>query len=155
MTITIEPTPSFTLPYTGELSITPSMHEELPALPEGIPAPAVSIEFEDGAWTYIELFGQSIHFWTDQNEGTQNSWHNDKTSVGGADGDGTWEDRLTAEQIEDILEWGAKVHERIDCFVYSFMTDAANGALSRLITALATDNTDAAAKIPGVIVTND
>jgi hypothetical protein len=143
---------TFNIALTGNLSINPSHHEDLPELSEGLTTPTVSIEFDDGAWTYIEVLDESVHFWTDANEGTQNSWHNDKMS-NDEHGLGPWEGQLTPEQIGELLEWGSKVHERIDCFTYSIMLEAAQGAVSDLMLAIATDNTVAAAKIPGVTVT--
>lgn len=139
----------FNIALTGNLRLTPSHFDALPELSEGTPTPTVSIEHDDGTWTYIETLDESVHFWTDGTEGTQNSWHNAKAESG----KGPWEDALTEEQIEDILEWGAKVHERVDCFTYSIMIEAAKNSVNDLMLALATDNTDAAAKIPGVTVT--
>jgi hypothetical protein len=144
---------TFHIALTGNLRINPSHHEDLPELSEGLPKPTVSIEFDDGAWTYIEVLDESVHFWTNGTEGTQNSWHNDKMS-NDEDGLGPWEGQLNAEQIGELLEWGSKVHERIDAFTYWVMTDATQDAVKDLMLAIATDNTVGAAKIPGVTVTH-
>lgn len=140
---------SFHIALTGDLHLKPMHHEDLPELPEGTPTPTVSLDFNDGAWTYLELNGESVHFWTEDHEGTQNSWNNEKISSGG---EGPWEGTLTDEQIEAVLEWGAKVHERVDCFTYTVMLEAAKENVQALMLAIATDNPNAA-NIPGVTVT--
>lgn len=142
---------SFHIAITGDLHLKPIHHEELPELSEGTPTPTVSLDFNDGAYTNLELGGEMVHFWTEDHEGTQNSWHNDKES-NDEDAFGPWESFLNPEQIEEILEWGAKVHERVDCFTYSLVLEAAKDNVRALMLAIATDD-PSAANIRGVTVT--
>jgi hypothetical protein len=91
--------------------------DQLPTWPGGMPEPTVSFDFSDGKCeTNITVDDKMMCFWDSDSDGTINDTDN---------GNNPWED-FDEEDQEMALEWGKRVHQRIDSSTYGIMNEASN-----------------------------
>lgn len=106
-----------TAPLTGTIELRNASYDQLPPWPAGMPEPAVSYSFSDGKCeTSITIDDRTMNFWDSDSDGTINDTDN---------GTNPWED--FDEEDQDIaLQWGKRVHQRIDASTYGIMIEATN-----------------------------
>lgn len=113
--------PAVDVTHTAELSGTIELRnasfDTLPEWPAGMPEPEVSFSFSNSKCeTAITVDGKLMNFWDSDSDGTINDTDN---------GSNPWED-FDEEDQEAALEWGKRVHQRIDSSTYGIMIDATN-----------------------------
>ncbi|GAA4032664.1 hypothetical protein GCM10023063_14970 [Arthrobacter methylotrophus] len=105
--------------HTAELRKTIELRnadfDQLPEWPATLPQPEVSFDFSDGKCeTNITVDDKMMTFWDSDSDGTINDTDN---------GNNPWED-FDEEDQEMALEWGKRVHQRIDSSTYGIMIEA-------------------------------
>jgi hypothetical protein len=118
---TIDLSPAGDKTYTARLTTTVELRnagfDQLPEWPAGLPAPEVSFSFEGGKCeTSITVDDKTMNFWDSDSDGTINDTDN---------GSNPWED-FDEEDQEKALEWGKRVHQRIDSSTYGIMIEASH-----------------------------
>ncbi|MET4143786.1 hypothetical protein [Arthrobacter sp. UYCo732] len=104
-----------TAPLSGTIELRNASFDQLPDWPAGMPEPTVSFDFNDGKCeTNITVDNKMMCFWDSDGDGTINDTDN---------GDNPWED-FDEEDQEMALEWGKRVHQRIDSSTYGIMIEA-------------------------------
>jgi hypothetical protein len=107
--------------YTAQLSTTVKLRnasfDQLPDWPATMPEPEVSFSFEGGKCeTNVTVDDKMMCFWDSDSDGTINDTDN---------GTNPWED-FDEEAQEMALEWGKRVHQRIDSSTYGIMIEASH-----------------------------
>ncbi len=107
--------------HTAELRKTIELRnadfDRLPEWPSSMPEPDVSFSFEGGKCeTSITVDDKTMNFWDSDSDGTINDTDN---------GSNPWED-FDEEDQEMALEWGKRVHQRIDSSTYGIMIEASH-----------------------------
>lgn len=101
----------------GTIELRNASFDQLPEWPAGMPQPTVSFDFSDGKCeTNITVDDKMMCFWDSDSDGTINDAEN---------GTNPWED-FDEEDQEVALEWGKRVHQRIDSSTYGIMIEASN-----------------------------
>jgi hypothetical protein len=105
--------------HTAELRQTIELRnadfDQLPDWPATLPQPNVSFSFEAGKCeTSVTVADKTMNFWDSDSDGTINDTDN---------GTNPWED-FDEEDQEMALEWGKRVHQRIDSSTYGIMIEA-------------------------------
>ena len=118
---TIDLSPAGDKTYTARLNTTVELRnagfDQLPEWPAGLPEPEVSFSFEGGKCeTSITVDDKTMNFWDSDSDGTINDTDN---------GSNPWED-FDDEDQEKALEWGKRVHQRIDSSTYGIMIEASH-----------------------------
>jgi hypothetical protein len=104
-------------PLTGTVELRNADFDQLPEWPAGMPEPEVSFRFEGGKCeTSITVDDQTMNFWDSDSDGTINDTDH---------GSNPWED-FDEEDQEKALEWGKRVHQRIDSSTYGIMIEASH-----------------------------
>jgi hypothetical protein len=105
-----------TIQLSGAVRLDRTKFDALPPLPDGVPAPQVSIEMTDEARTVVSLGRVSVRFWATPG-GEFDSYYQGEDA-------GAWDALLTEEQVEAMREWGAAVHKRMEAFMYQALMAA-------------------------------
>lgn len=118
---TIDLSPAGDKTYAARLNTTVELRnagfDQLPEWPAGLPEPEVSFSFEGGKCeTSISVDDKTMNFWDSDTDGTINDTDN---------GTNPWED-FDEEDQEMALEWGKRVHQRIDSSTYGIMIEASH-----------------------------
>lgn len=108
---------TYTAQLTGTVELRNASFDQLPEWPAGLPEPEVSFDFSDGKCeTNITVENKMMTFWDSDGDGTINDTDN---------GNNRWED-FDEEDQEKALEWGKRVHQRIDSSTYGIMIEASH-----------------------------
>lgn len=123
---TISLSPAGDKNHTAELNTTIRLRnasfDQLPDWPATMPQPTVSFDFSDGKCeTNIVVDDKMMCFWDSDSDGTINDTYN---------GSNPWEG-FDDEDQEMALEWGKRVHQRIDSATYGIMIEASNSPAVR------------------------
>lgn len=137
---------NYTAPLTGTIELKNASFDTLPEWPSGMPEPDVSFDFSGGKCeTSVTVDGMTMNFWESDGDGTINDTDN---------GQNPWED-FDEEDQEKALEWGKRVHQRIDSSTYGIMIEASTSPAMRDIILAHGLGKEPPAEKPGPDLTNE